>query len=81
MFVAYAQESFYVNRVPCYKSMPGDSALWNKGEGYILYRNFRLSIDHRLSENTKSENFGYDIKGFMSCKSVRIPILGQPDQV
>ena len=32
----------------------------------------------RLSENTKSENFGVDIQGFMTRKSVKIPILGQP---
>jgi hypothetical protein len=32
----------------------------------------------RSSENTKSEKFGVDIKGFMIRKSVKIPILGQP---
>jgi hypothetical protein len=37
-----------------------------------------LSIINRLSENTKSENLGVDIKGFMTRKSVKISILGQP---
>ncbi len=32
----------------------------------------------RLSENTKSEIFGVDIKGLMTRKSAKIPILGQP---
>ena len=39
------------------------------------------SAFNRLSENTKSENFGVDIKGFMTRKSVEIPILGQPVKV
>jgi len=32
----------------------------------------------RLSENTKSENIGVDIKGLITRKSAKIPILGQP---
>jgi hypothetical protein len=32
----------------------------------------------RLSENTKSEIFGVDIKGLMTRESVKTPILGQP---
>ncbi len=37
-----------------------------------------ISRLNRLTEYTKPENFGVDIKGFMSCKSAKIPIPGQP---
>jgi hypothetical protein len=36
-----------------------------------------LNLDSS-SENTKSENLGVDIKGFMTRKSIKMPILGQP---
>jgi hypothetical protein len=44
----------------------------------FVERKVRGSNLIRLSENAKSENFGVDIKGFMTRKSVEIPILGQP---
>ena len=37
-----------------------------------------ISLLNRLSENTKLENLDVDIKGFMTRKSVKILILGQP---
>ncbi len=36
------------------------------------------SLINRLSENTKPEKFGVNIKGLMTRKSAKIPILGQP---
>ncbi len=35
----------------------------------------------RLSENTKSQNFGIDTKGFMTRKFTKTPILGQPGEM
>ena len=40
-----------------------------------------MSAINRLSENTKSENFGVDTKEFMTRKSVKITILGQPVKI
>ncbi len=33
---------------------------------------------YRLSENTKSQKFGVDIKRLMTWKLAKIPVLGQP---
>lgn len=37
-----------------------------------------MSAINRLSENTKPKNIGADMKGFMTRKSAKKPILGQP---
>ena len=36
---------------------------------------------HRLSENAKFKKSGIDIKGLMTLKFAKIPILGQPVQI
>ncbi len=44
----------------------------------IFWKNMLGSGLDRLSENVKPQNFGIDIKGLMTRKLVKIPILGQP---
>ena len=51
-----------------------------KAMGQRNYMKLGSNLD-RLSENTKSENLGVDMKGLMTRKSAQIPILGQPVKV
>ncbi len=48
----------------------------------LMTENFQIektgSILYRLSENTKSEKFDVGIKGLITQKSMKIPILGHP---
>jgi hypothetical protein len=39
---------------------------------------YNMPILDKLSENTKPEKSGAHIKGLMTRKSAKIPILGQP---
>ncbi len=48
------------------------------GRDYRIIRDLYRFAQNRLSENVKFKKFGIDIKGLVTRKSAKIPILGQP---